>query len=619
MVNAVPVFRSFLLVLSCFMMMAAHAQEVCNNGLDDDGDGLIDLNDAADCRCEPLFGGGGSLSIIPNPSFEGFDRLPTTFGELSCASDWEQATDGTSDYFLDLPGAEWPPAVPQPVPDGIGIAAFHAIDTIIDQGLPVAYAEYLGACLLAPMQGGVEYTLRIALAGAPIGVFFDPSTTYPIAAPYGPLDITIFGSSSCPSWPVAVPPYGCPVGVGDWSELGAASYTSNGLWRTLSITFTPTTDILAVMIGPPCSIPDDYNYFVGETPVLPYFLADDLLLNRTDLFGPMVTSTGGLCTNDLVLHGNPGATVTGFQWYGNGIALGGQTDSILQVSALGLAPGIYQFRVLSADGECVVTEIAVPSPPPISTTATVEPELGCPPLAVQFEHDVPEPVASCSWDFGDGTGANICDPTHVYTSGGTYDVTISGTFTNGCTFDTTYQDMVTVFPAPTAAFTANPSATTAQATEIAFADQSSSDVTGWLWDFDTIAPFISFDPDPLVSFPAAPGDYPVMLVVTNAAGCTDTLRSFIRIERTGELQLPNVFTPNGDGVNDRFLPMQAFEGRWRLTIYNRWGLEVYSTTSVAGGWSGAGVSEGTYFWTLEAMEGQVVPRRSGHITLLRER
>lgn len=72
-----------------------HAQEICNNGIDDDGDGLIDMNDVSDCNCAPIV----IPSMIPNASFEQSNCCPSSFSQVSCATGWSQATNATSDYF----------------------------------------------------------------------------------------------------------------------------------------------------------------------------------------------------------------------------------------------------------------------------------------------------------------------------------------------------------------------------------------------------------------------------------------------------------------------------------------------------------------------------------------
>ena len=71
-----------------------------------------------------------------------------------------------------------------------------------------------------------------------------------------------------------------------------------------------------------------------------------------------------------------------------------------------------------------------------------------------------------------------------------------------------------------------------------------------------------------------------------------------------EYELPNVFTPNGDGRNDVFqpFPYRAVE-RIEMTIFNRWGGIVFQTTDPDILWDGTNretgerVSDGTYFYT----------------------
>ena len=65
------------------------------------------------------------------------------------------------------------------------------------------------------------------------------------------------------------------------------------------------------------------------------------------------------------------------------------------------------------------------------------------------------------------------------------------------------------------------------------------------------------------------------------------------------VEMPNAFTPNGDGVNDSFVPIRI-EGvtKGSLAVYNAWGKEVFKTEDILSGWSGAGVAAGTYYYTI---------------------
>ncbi len=79
---------------------------------------------------------------------------------------------------------------------------------------------------------------------------------------------------------------------------------------------------------------------------------------------------------------------------------------------------------------------------------------------------------------------------------------------------------------------------------------------------------------------------------------TDTFNVFIdEIECAAVLELPNIFTPNGDGFNDFLNPLLT-EGIISLetTIYSRWGNKVFETNNLLIQWDGQDVADGVYFW-----------------------
>ena len=112
----------FLLGILFFIPLGINAQdvEICDNALDDDGDGLIDFQDD-DCECEFI----ELRSLIPNPSFENMSCCPDQHYRLDCAPPWVQAYGTTPDY-LHLCGWLGPDglAVPTPFPDGEGAIGF---------------------------------------------------------------------------------------------------------------------------------------------------------------------------------------------------------------------------------------------------------------------------------------------------------------------------------------------------------------------------------------------------------------------------------------------------------------------------------------------------------------
>jgi gliding motility-associated-like protein len=118
-------------------------------------------------------------------------------------------------------------------------------------------------------------------------------------------------------------------------------------------------------------------------------------------------------------------------------------------------------------------------------------------------------------------------------------------------------------------------------------------------------------------FPPVAGTYDVTLTVITPEGCSATAVSSITIGTDGGLTLPNVFTPNGDGRNERFVPFEAFPGFWTLSVFDRWGNLVFETEDLSTGWDGGDSADGTYYFVAEPLEGQLGQSRSGHFTLMR--
>ena len=67
----------------------------------------------------------------------------------------------------------------------------------------------------------------------------------------------------------------------------------------------------------------------------------------------------------------------------------------------------------------------------------------------------------------------------------------------------------------------------------------------------------------------------------------------------GSLLIPNVFTPNGDGKNDRFVVtgLEAFDSAV-LQVFNRWGNEVFHSADYRNNWDGGNLNEGSYYYRL---------------------
>ncbi len=118
---------------------------------------------------------------------------------------------------------------------------------------------------------------------------------------------------------------------------------------------------------------------------------------------------------------------------------------------------------------------------------------------------------------------------------------------------------------------------------------------------------------------SGPGVYDVRLVVQNAAGCKDSITYQVFVPSPENFEVPNVFSPNGDGVNEYFQLMpSAFIPGFRIEIYNRWGGVVFQSSNSRFQWDGRHqgsiCAAGVYYWVI-SREGEGV--RKGFVTLVR--
>ena len=116
-----------------------------------------------------------------------------------------------------------------------------------------------------------------------------------------------------------------------------------------------------------------------------------------------------------------------------------------------------------------------------------------------------------------------------------------------------------------------------------------------------------------------PGTYWVEVIDICGTIITDT----IEIKKCDTiLEMPNVFTPNGDRINDLFIPIiNEALASMSMTIYNRWGQLIHTSHSLGTGWDGrTNVGElapdGVYFWIIRYTNLNGVENNlNGHLTL----
>ena len=152
-------------------------------------------------------------------------------------------------------------------------------------------------------------------------------------------------------------------------------------------------------------------------------------------------------------------------------------------------------------------------------------------------------------------------------------------------------------------------------------------VINFYWILNSTYNLTSTEPEPRFTY-VETGNYTTELKVYNPQGCDTSYYKTIQVEPV-KLKIPNVFTPNGDGVNDYFIisldsgggsgtsgddhrsirddvleyenyePLSRYYESSELTIFNRWGRVVYHVKDYQNNWDGGGLSDGTYFYVLK--------------------
>lgn len=160
---------------------------------------------------------------------------------------------------------------------------------------------------------------------------------------------------------------------------------------------------------------------------------------------------------------------------------------------------------------------------------TATPVRGAGPLTVQFTDASSGQPTSWQWDFeNDGTvDATVQNPTHTYTTPGTYTVKLVAANAN-TSGEKTATDFVLVVGTIDADFTASVQSGVAPLS-VTFTDTSTQSPTSWQWDFDDDGIVDSTDQNPTHVY-ATPGTYTVKLVATNEVGpVTETKTGFITV------------------------------------------------------------------------------------------
>jgi gliding motility-associated-like protein len=287
------------------------------------------------------------------------------------------------------------------------------------------------------------------------------------------------------------------------------------------------------------------------------------------------------------------------------------------------AGGTYDVKLVLIDtnycnhADSIVQQIRIA--PNVAARFTT-PSVGCAPYNAVF-NNTSLAGQQFFWDFGDGATSTATSPTHLYATPGTYTVTLIAVDNATCNIRDTTRQTITVSGSPTAAYTYSPNPTQPN-TPISFSNGSTGAVS-FKWLFGDGDSTLATNPDaPVTHLYNRTGTYNACLIAYNASGCSDSTCQSISVTVNATAAVPNAFSPNGDGTNDRIFVRGYGIGKMTWRIYNRWGTQVFVTNNQSEGWDGTYKGrlqpQDVYHYTLqiEFTNGDKVSKK-GDITLLR--
>lgn len=221
-------------------------------------------------------------------------------------------------------------------------------------------------------------------------------------------------------------------------------------------------------------------------------------------------------------------------------------------------------------------------------------------------------ITAWEWKFDDGSTSTQRNPVKRYALPGRYDVELTVTNAVGCRSDV-YTEEVIVYLQPV--IDAGPSFVVPQGTAITFRPTANDSVNLRLqW-----SPAADFsNPGRLTQTIVATRDQTYTLTATGGGACTAT--DFMTVKILKPVNVPNAFSPNGDGINDRWeIPNLLDYPGVSVEVFNRYGQKVFSSSGYARPWdgtmNGSPLPVATYYYVINLKNG--FPPVTGSITIIR--
>jgi gliding motility-associated-like protein len=295
----------------------------------------------------------------------------------------------------------------------------------------------------------------------------------------------------------------------------------------------------------------------------------------------------------------------------------------------------YYVSVHNACGSTVTDSVQINLNPQPTIVLVTDTNKLCAPGIIHFNDqsitgNVNDPITSWYWSFGDGSSSSLQNPTHSYSSPGTYSVTLSVGTNGGCaSTNSSAPYIINAYPHPVAIFSVNSHTLNLPYDSLICINSSQgTPPLTYNWSFGDGGTSTVKNPHYLYN---SVGNYLIHLTTTNAYGCTDD--TIAEVTTVSSVVFPNAFTPNPDGpngggytygdlTNDVFFPYTSGVTEFKLQIFNRWGELIFESLDVKQGWDGYYhgklCQQDVYVWKafLKFNNGKTF-NKTGDVTLLR--
>jgi gliding motility-associated-like protein len=219
------------------------------------------------------------------------------------------------------------------------------------------------------------------------------------------------------------------------------------------------------------------------------------------------------------------------------------------------------------------------------------PNSGCMPLEVSFTN-LSQNFQEIKWYFGNGDSSDLINPTYTYNEPGQYEVMLVAISEENCeAYDTAYA-IIEVFEISEALFEAEVKKCSR---EVTITDKS---VNGKNLDWDMGDGNLKEGELSFYEYKEN-GTYEIKLIVNKNSNCPDSIKLEIEVDanEVEDFMMYNIFTPDGDGLNDCFKPLWIDENCLEIEwfIYNRWGEKLFDSTKDPGCWDGIDPATNTHY------------------------